>query len=136
MFHSQIPRQLLQRAPFRSTTSLYPRFLSTTPVTRFPRKDSQDKDSITVESNEYSKSGSDDAAATSDAAFDPSKTSPEAAERTAENEEGGNSLNVSPGNAEVSKPRDPQEGGSGGSAGTGGGSGGGSAPKAGGGKSG
>lgn len=42
------------------------------------RKDTQDKDSMKIEPNEYSKSGSDNAAAeTSDTAFDPNKTSPE-----------------------------------------------------------
>lgn len=47
--------------------------------TRFARKDTQDKDDLKPEPNEYSKSGSDDAAArTSDTAFDPNTTSPEA----------------------------------------------------------
>lgn len=45
---------------------------------QFPRKDSQDKDSINTEATEYSKSGTDDEAAKQEeAAFDPSKTSPE-----------------------------------------------------------
>ncbi|KAJ4349498.1 uncharacterized protein N0V89_008114 [Didymosphaeria variabile] len=130
-------RRFLQRAP-RAVVS-QPRFLSTT-APRFASKDTQDKDSLKPRSNEYSKSGSDDAAAHSDAAFDPNKTSPEAAEQTAEAEgkgEGGESdaLNVSPGNPEVSKPRGAQEGGASEGVRTKT-SGGGSAPKSGGSKSG
>lgn len=106
-------RRFLQRTP-RAIVS-QPRFLSTT-APRFASKDAQDKDSLKPRSNEYSKSGSDDSAAASDAAFNPNKTSPEAAERTAEaegKEDSGESdpLNVSPGNPEVSKPRPDQEGG-------------------------
>lgn len=42
------------------------------------RRDSQDKNSLKPESNEYSKSGSDDAAAAMDpAAFDARQTTPE-----------------------------------------------------------
>lgn len=43
----------------------------------YPRKDSQDKDSINTEATEYSKSGTDDASARQDnTAFDPSTTDP------------------------------------------------------------
>lgn len=50
----------------------------------FPRKDSQDKDSINREATEYAKSGTDDqTAAIEDAAFDPSKTDPEEQLQTA-----------------------------------------------------
>ena len=43
----------------------------------YPRKDSQDKDSINTDATEYSKSGTDDAAAQQEeAAFDPEKTDP------------------------------------------------------------
>ncbi len=85
--------------------------LKSTPV-RFASKDTQDKDSLKPTSNEYSKSGSDDAAASSDAAFNPGKTSPEEAEATAEREAGGkdNSLNVSPSNEDVSKGTDSKAG--------------------------
>lgn len=105
------------------------RLLSTTRL-RFASKDTQDKESLKPRSNEYSKSGSDDAAASSDAAFNPDKTSPEAAEATAEREAGGkdNSLNVSPGNQKVSEPNDPEVGGHGGAPSKKS-SGGGSAPK-------
>ncbi|KAJ4377970.1 hypothetical protein N0V83_000800 [Neocucurbitaria cava] len=109
------PSRVLRRAAFaRPSAVVTPRFLSTTPV-RLAAKDTQDKDSLKPRSNEYSKSGSDQEAASSDAAFNPNKTSPESAEATAESEAGGkdNSLNVSPGNEEVSKPNDPNAGGSG-----------------------
>ena len=46
-------------------------------IRTYPRKDSQDKDSIDTEATEYSKSGTDDGAARQgDAAFDPSTTDP------------------------------------------------------------
>lgn len=130
-------RHFVQCAPRAALSQ--PRFLSTT-APRFASKDAQDKDSLKPRSNEYSKSGSDDAAAHSDAAFNPNKTSPEAAEQTAEAEgkgEGAESdpLNVSPGNPEVSKPRNSQEGGASEGVRTKT-SGGGGAPKSGGNKSG
>ena len=89
MFRCQLSRHFLRRTSatnFR-TSSLHPRYLSLTPSARYPRKDTQDKDSIDTSSNEYSKSGSDDAAASSNAAFDSSKTSPESAKKTAEHED-------------------------------------------------
>ncbi|EME89354.1 uncharacterized protein MYCFIDRAFT_123521, partial [Pseudocercospora fijiensis CIRAD86] len=86
-----------------------------------PYKDSQDKDSLKPHSNEYSKSGGDQAAAaTESVAFDASKTSPEAQQESARQETGGNSndpLNVSPANRDISQPRGQQEGGAQGSAG-------------------
>jgi hypothetical protein len=101
--------------------------------TRFAQKDAQDKDSLVPRSTEYSKSGSDDAAAQSDAAFNPNKTSPEEAEATAEGEQGGkdNALNASPSNPGISEPNSPGVGGHGGAPEKKQ-SGGGSAPKAGG----
>ncbi|OCK80922.1 hypothetical protein K432DRAFT_296693 [Lepidopterella palustris CBS 459.81] len=123
--------------------------LHSTPGTFLPRKDTQDKDSLNPSSNEYSKSGSDDASASSDAAFDPSQTSPESEKKISDQESenaskgGPSSLDVSPGNPEVSQPRGQQEGGAQRAQGEGKEgedrarrSGGGSAPKAGGGKSG
>jgi hypothetical protein len=109
MFRLQPTRSLARAA---RTQYIAPRFLSTTRPT-FLQKEAQDKDSLKPTSTEYSKSGSDDAAAHTDAAFDPSKTSPEASEASAEQEAGGkdNSLNVSPGNHEVSHANDPQVGG-------------------------
>lgn len=105
----------------RTTTRLSPqirqhqhRLMHTSPRI-LAAKTTQDKDSLDPQSNEYSKSGSDQAAASSSAAFDPSSTSPEAAERQAEREDGGNSLKVSPGNSEVSRARKDEEGGAQGS---------------------
>lgn len=43
----------------------------------YATKDAQDKDSLKPRATEYSKSGSDDAAAHEDAAFDPKQTKPE-----------------------------------------------------------
>lgn len=109
MFRLQPTRSLARVA---RTQFSQPRFLSTTrPL--FARKGAEDKDSINTTSNEYSKSGSDDAAAHTDAAFDPNQTSPEAAEASAEKESGGkdNSLNMSPGNHEASRANDSQIGG-------------------------
>ncbi|KAF1359255.1 hypothetical protein EJ07DRAFT_120537 [Lizonia empirigonia] len=109
MFRLQPTRSLARVSRTQFTT---PRFLSTSRPS-FAQKDAQDKDSIKTTSNEYTKSGSDDAAAHTDAAFDPKQTSPEAAESSAEKEAGGQdkSLNVSPGNPEVSQPNDPEIGG-------------------------
>lgn len=84
-----------------------PRFLSTTP-TRFTKNYAQDKDSLDPQSTEYAKSGSDDSAAHSQAAFDPNQTKPETEERTAEKEGGGNSLNASPSNPAISKTKSPK----------------------------
>ncbi|KAF2713460.1 hypothetical protein K504DRAFT_138322 [Pleomassaria siparia CBS 279.74] len=109
-FRCQISRHLLHRAfsygPVTRTPhpTLLPatRNITTTSSLR-ARKDTQDKDSIKTTSNEYSKSGSDDDAASSGAAFDPNNTSPEAEKKTAEKEGGGDSLDVSPSNPDVSK---------------------------------
>jgi len=67
-----------------SSSLLRARPLSSASRTLYPRKDSQDKDSINNESTEYSKSGSDDQVARQeDAAFDPNKTDPEDQKETA-----------------------------------------------------
>ncbi|CAG5136914.1 uncharacterized protein ALTATR162_LOCUS8 [Alternaria atra] len=128
MFRIQ-PARTVQRANFTRPAVVHPRFLSTTPAC-FAQKDAQDKDSLNPRSTEYSKSGSDDGAAHSDAAFDPKKTSPEEAEATADREAGGhqNSLNISPGNKDISAPNSPDVGGNGGAPDKKS-SGGGSAPK-------
>jgi len=72
----------------------------------YPQKDTQDKDSLKPRSTEYSKSGSDDAAA-SGTAFDPNQTKPE----TEKKNEDENELEVSPANTKVSGQRPAQEGG-------------------------
>jgi hypothetical protein len=82
------------------------RFLTTTQVMGFPRKNAQNREDMNTESAEYSQSGSDPGAAMEEDAFDPSKTKPED-----EKASGGQNLEVSPGNSEVSKQRDMQEGG-------------------------
>ncbi|KAF5870483.1 uncharacterized protein Bfra_009871 [Botrytis fragariae] len=70
---SHLPRTLLSHHIPNTTRT----FIST-PISLLPRKDSQHKDSIDTTPTEYSKSGSDDAAAREEsAAFDPSITSPE-----------------------------------------------------------
>ena len=81
---------LLHPCHQRSTTSLPAaavtggRSFHATTRTAWPRKDSQDKDSINRESTEYSKSGTDDQTANeADAAFDPNLTRPEAEEEKA-----------------------------------------------------
>jgi len=91
-----------------------PRYISTpvrtftqTPLARYPRKDSQDKDSIDASATEYSKSGTDDSAAHKSSAFDPSDTDPQSEKDNAE----GSALDVSPANPSVSKQRDQTEGG-------------------------
>ncbi|KAF2117222.1 hypothetical protein BDV96DRAFT_598146 [Lophiotrema nucula] len=149
LFRCVASRRALRRLNTPLTHAYHPSYLapstttgrcfSNTPLTLFPRKDTQDKDSLDPSSSEYSKSGTDNATAGTDAAFDPNETRPEKEEHNAGQESGGggdqNSLNVSPSNPEVSKPRGEQEGGSENSPRTSK-SGGGSAPKAGGDKSG
>jgi len=105
---------MLERAfaiqPCKPQPMLADRYFRSIPSS-LARKDTQNKDSIKVASNEYSKSGSDGDASQSNAAFDPSNTAPEGENKQAENEGGGNSLDVSPSNPGVSKARGSQEGG-------------------------
>lgn len=108
---SNILTQLrLARLP-QTSTSL--RHFSRQSPLAYPRKDSQDKDSINTEATEYSKSGTDDQSASNeDAAFNPDVTSPEGEKDLAGKGKGkGNPLDVSPANQEVSKQRGEQEGG-------------------------
>jgi hypothetical protein len=75
-----------------------------------------DRNSLNPSRGEYSKSGTDDEVASHDASFDPSNTSPESEMDAVgrESEQSGktsNPLDVSPGNKESSKARDPSEGG-------------------------
>ncbi|KAK8233511.1 hypothetical protein HDK77DRAFT_444244 [Phyllosticta capitalensis] len=118
-------RRVAQLPSHRAAITVQPthRTLSSTARNLLPTKDAQDKDSLNPTSTEYSKSGGDNAAAhTPDAAFNPNKTSPEEATKTAERESGEvgssksgasdtNPLDASPGNPDISKPRDPTEGG-------------------------
>lgn len=99
--------------PFALRRSVLPvRQFSTSPC-QFARKDDQGKDEMKVESNEYSKSGSDNAsAAVEDTAFSADKTRPEEQHEAAGKESGdkSNPLNVSPANTDVSQAKG-QEGG-------------------------
>lgn len=76
-------RTSLPRIP-RPNHTLRARTLSSSPINLFPRKDSQDKDSMNTEATEYSKSGTDDMASKEEeAAFDPDLTSPESQQKKA-----------------------------------------------------
>ena len=83
------PRPLLSPSPYLVTRTHAPvsrmtpllasgrRNFTQSPRALYPRKDSQDKDSMNVEANEYTKSSTDDEAARQEeAAFDPSTTDP------------------------------------------------------------
>ena len=82
-------RSLLTTRASRAPLVAASRPFSQAPI-RLARKDTQDKDSLKPEPTEYSKSGSDDAAAaTEKAAFDPSSTRPEEEQNIAGRESGG-----------------------------------------------
>jgi len=103
-------RQCLNPRAIRAPCTLRP--LSQTSFARYPRKDSQDKDSINTEATEYSKSGTDDASARQEeASFDPSTTDPQQELDQAGEGNEGNPLDVSPANPQVSKQRGETEGG-------------------------
>lgn len=104
------PRPLSAPRSLRKSPHLA-RFSQSTRVNQ-PRKNSQDKDSIDTEANEYTKSGTDDGAARQeDAAFDPNLTKPDEEHSKAGEGTDQNPLDVSPANPEVSKQRPQQEGG-------------------------
>ncbi|CAF9918466.1 MAG: hypothetical protein GOMPHAMPRED_001526 [Gomphillus americanus] len=74
-------------------------------------KDSlKDRTKIDRESNEYSKSGSDDQAASKDTAFKPDESNPQE-EMGSQEKSQGDPLNVSPGNHDISQPVDSNAGG-------------------------
>lgn len=78
----------------------------TTPIARFPYKDSQDRESLKPQTAEHTKSGrDDDAAAAGKAAFDRGITTPEGARDAAAEERGSDPLEVSGANEGLSKPR-------------------------------
>jgi len=71
---------------------------------------------LNPEHNEQTESGTDDEVANHSASFDPSKTDPECAAKATKREsqqrgKPGSPLDTSPANRDVSKPRDPAEGG-------------------------
>ncbi|CAD6449107.1 1ed27ea8-744d-4c7a-b5bd-ed4049551cf9 [Sclerotinia trifoliorum] len=105
---TRLTRTTIHSKPILPLTHPFTRPITNTPSTQFPRKDSQQKDSINTEATEYSKSGTDDAAAREQsAAFDPNITNPESEKDQAgkgEKKEGyGNPLEVSPANRDVSR---------------------------------
>ena len=85
-------RLFLSQPRFIPTTATNPiaiRHLHATTTRPYPRKDTQDRESMNTESNEYSKSGGGDnsaAAATEDVAFSADKTKPEEEHDAAEQE--------------------------------------------------
>lgn len=83
-----IRRSLLTTRAARAPLLVASRPFSQAPI-QLARKDTQDKDSLKPEPNEYSKSGSDDAAAAVEgAAFDPNQTRPEQEHASAAKESG------------------------------------------------
>jgi hypothetical protein len=105
-----------------------------TPAFSYPYKDSQDRESLKPRSSEHTKSGrDDDAAAAPKAAFGRDTTSPEEERETASREDGGDLLEVSGANQDLSKPQGDETSdkkfGAGKEVRKGGRSGGGSAPK-------
>ncbi|KAI9736568.1 MAG: hypothetical protein M1818_006079 [Claussenomyces sp. TS43310] len=114
-----VRRGIQASRPSHSWAWMQTRAIHRTSTLTYPRKDSQDKDSINTEATEYSKSGTDDEAARNDqAAFDPSTTQPGQERDQAGKGNGSNPLDVSPANPEVSKQRPLQEGGAENSAGS------------------
>ena len=94
------PRQL-----FLSPAASVTRGFHSSPRPQNPYKDDQDRESLKPKSTEGSKSGTDNGAAHSSAAFDPSTTSPEGAKEKADKEGGDeNPLEVSGASHEKSKP--------------------------------
>lgn len=71
---------------------------------RMPYKDDQDPNSLKPKSTEGSKSGTDQGAAETDTAFDPSSTRPEEEKNAADNKKEGNPLDVSGANQKNSLP--------------------------------
>lgn len=95
--HAVARRQLLPPAQLQS-------FFHSSPASRLPYKDDQDRESVKPKSTEGSLSGTDGDAAASDAAFDPSTTGPEEAKDQADKGSGGNPLETSGAKPSKSKP--------------------------------
>ncbi|KAK2600122.1 hypothetical protein QQS21_005137 [Conoideocrella luteorostrata] len=103
-------RQLktLRVAGLRLTTT---RSYYGSPSLRLPYKDSQDRNSLKPQSTEHVKSGrDDDAAAASNTAFGKGGNNPEEARNSASREEGGDPLEMSGANHELSKPQGDEGG--------------------------
>ncbi|KAK6581343.1 hypothetical protein PZA11_006034 [Diplocarpon coronariae] len=100
--------QRLTSKPVPATSRMF----SPSAIRGYPRKDSQDKESINTEATEYSKSGTDDAAARQEeAAYDPSTTDPQEERKIAGEGNEACGPDVSPANPDVSKQTGQQEGG-------------------------
>lgn len=103
---SQIFRSVLRTTPRASLISRRP-YHATTP--RMAYKDSMDRESLHPGSTENTKTGRDEdiASENPDAAFNPDKTSPEAAKQSTQERAGSSenhTLNASGANQELSKP--------------------------------
>lgn len=90
-------------SPLQSSSSSSSPF-HTAPAARLAYKDDQDRESLKPQSTQGSMSGTDQDAADSDAAFDPSTTRPEREKEQAREPSGGNPLETSGANQEKSKP--------------------------------
>ncbi|KAH6648007.1 hypothetical protein BKA67DRAFT_662744 [Truncatella angustata] len=103
---SLTPLRNVLRVPATARMTPFPgmtrRGLRTTAPARMAYKDDQDRESLKPKAHEYTQSGTDEgAAAQSDAAFNPDKTSPETERQTAGAGRGeGNELESSPANKE------------------------------------
>lgn len=75
------PRHLLAR-----TITNEKRYISNSSRLSYPRKDSQDRESINTDATEYSKSETDDKAAQQDVAFNPDLTDPQTQKKKAREE--------------------------------------------------
>lgn len=102
-------QSLLPRASVQSAAAASP--FHTAPPTRSPYKGDQDRESLKPQSTQGSMSGTDQEAAESDAAFDPSTTRPESEKKQAEKGSGGNPLETSGANQGKSKPLGEEGGG-------------------------
>ncbi|RKF56722.1 hypothetical protein OnM2_079016 [Erysiphe neolycopersici] len=92
-------------------TSFSARYVvSMTPKRYYPRKDSQDRESMDPTPTEYSKSGTDSSVAEGKDAFNPAVTKPEEMKKIAGQGIEGNPLEVSPANTELSKSTERTEG--------------------------
>lgn len=74
---SQYIRPTRPLASQRYIPDLLRRYLSQSQRSSWPKKESQDRDSINTDSTEYTKSGTDESVAHTEVAFDPTKRSPE-----------------------------------------------------------
>jgi len=100
--------------PWKSSTASSRLFSSFSPLQKEPPEDI-DREALTPERSEVTKTGTDNEIAHHDSAFDPSNTAPEselaATEQETKTKNKKGSLNMSPANKDVSAWRGPREGG-------------------------